>query len=668
VTDRRSNERPSAAARLARWFPAAILLSSLGLAAHAAPQTPIAGTAPSPAEHPWRIVILNGTDPYLPAFVEIDRSMRATLTAPGTHPAEIYSETLDMMRFPGAELEPEVLALLRRKYANRDIDAVIAVTPAALDFAERHHDSLWPRAYIVFHSVSEEVLRGRKLRPMTTGVPFRYDAAGTVELALRLWPSAERVIVIGGSSDFDRYVTAIAREQLQALGKRVPVEFWTELTFEELLDRVSRLSKRAVVLHLAINRDANGRMFVPRDAMARLAGISPAPVFSLFETFVGRGIVAGKVDDYEVRGRRAAQLVQAALSGPAAAAPPRPEVLPSVCVADARELRRWDISASSLPAGCTVRFAEPSAWQRYRWQIITALAIIASQSVLIAALVLQRRGRRRAEDEARHRRAELAQASRLALAGELTASIAHEINQPLGAILANAGAAESLLRRGVTDSAKLRAIVADIKQDDLRASEIIRRVRALVTTRRVEREVVDVNAIVRDVLAFLSGDSERRGVAIDAAPTPELPPVLADRVQLQQALVNLCVNALDAMAQTAPEKRCLSVRTSSGAGPSVEIAVGDTGGGIPPNQLPHLFDSFFSTKPDGMGLGLSISRSIVEEHGGTLSAENRADGALFRIVLPAYFEGAPAPGPRASLDAASAQRAFPAASLSKGSS
>src|SRR5262245_61504015 len=124
----------------------------------------------SAADRPWRVVILNGTDPYLPAFMAIDRATRAALTAPGAHPAESYSEALDRMRFPGAEIEAEVLALLRRKYANQHIDAVIAVTPPALDFAERHRDLLWPAAYIVFHSVSEEVLRKRTLLPVTTGV------------------------------------------------------------------------------------------------------------------------------------------------------------------------------------------------------------------------------------------------------------------------------------------------------------------------------------------------------------------------------------------------------------------------------------------------------------------------------------------------------------------
>ena len=341
------------------------------------------------------------------------------------------------------------------------------------------------------------------------------------------------------------------------------------------------------------------------------------------------------MNSFEAVGERAAAVALRLLAGE------RPEQVRAALgpegsyVADARQMQRWNLDESRLPAGSVVRFREPSIWVAYRWYIAAAAAAIVLQSLLIAALILQRRARRTAEEETQRRRAELAQASRLALAGELTATIAHEINQPLGAILANAGAAEALLRRGVASGDEMRAIIGDIKQADIRASEVIRRVRALVTTRQVEREVVDVNAMVRDVLAFLQGEAERRGVVVDAAYASELAPVLADRVQLQQAIVNLCVNALDAMAGTAPEKRRLSLRTRTGAGGNIEIAVGDTGPGIPPDQLPRLFDSFFTTKADGMGLGLSISRSIVEQHGGELLAENRDRGALFRIVLPA---------------------------------
>jgi signal transduction histidine kinase len=626
----------------------------------------LSAAAPPPAR-PWRVVILNDADPTLPSFVAIDRAVRTALTAPGRHPVDTFSESLDMLRFPLARIEGEIVALLARKYAAMRIDAVVAIGTASLDFAEKHRDRLWPDARILFQGVPVELLGSRQLSPSTTGLPLQHDLAGVVGLALQLRPETRRVVVISGSGDFDRLMAGVARTQVEPYTDRVRIEYWLEEPVEDLLERVARLGDADAVLYLSVGRDAAGRTFVPRDVAKQLSAASFAPIYGAFETYLGHGIVGGTMYSFETRGRRMGDLVHEALSAPAARIP-LVWIARSSCVADANELDRLGMDAGRLPPGCDIRNARPSLWREYRWYILAALFVVLAQTALILALILQRRARRKAEDEALHQRAELAQASRLALAGELTASIAHEINQPLGAILANADAAEALLERGVTDGDELRAIVADIKQADLRASEVIRHVRALVTMHEVEREVVDVNAIVRGVLALLAVEAERRGVAVDAAFAFELPPVLADRVQLQQALVNLCVNAFDAMADAAPKKRRLSVRTAAVAGRRVEIAVGDSGGGIRPDQLPRLFNSFFSTKPHGMGLGLSISRSIVEEHGGTLSAENRDDGALFRIVLPVHVEGEPAPGQVSSQRVAPSQPPLPHATMPKGSS
>jgi signal transduction histidine kinase len=588
----------------------------------------------SAAERPWRIVILNGTDPYLPAFIAIDRATRAELAAPGTHPAEIYSETLDMMRFPGAELEPEVLALLRRKYANQHIDAVISVTPAALAFAERHRDTLWPAAYIVFHSVSDEVLRGRTLLPQTTGVRFRHDVAGAAELALRLRPSAQRIVVIGGSSDFDRYVVAVAREQLQHFAKRVVVEFWVDEKFEDLADKIARLPTDAVVVQLAIDRDASGRMFVPREALAQLAAVSSVPIFSVFETFVGHGIVAGSVDDYDRRGRRAAQLLHAALSAPASTAPPPSETVPSICVADARELHRWGISEDLLPQECTVRFGEPSAWQRYRWQIVTGLAIIASQSLLIVALILQRRRRRHAEIETQAARTDLAHAARLASMGELTASIAHEIKQPLSAILAHADTAELLLENDAPSLPEIQRILAEIRKDDLRASDVITRLRDLLGRHTMERRPVDLNEAISDALAVVDAEARRRNVTVVRQLAAGLPPVIGDDVHLQQVVLNLVLNGMEAVAGAEESAGRITIGTTAVAN-GVQITVADNGPGIDPAIAPRLFESFATTKRGGLGLGLSIARTIVEAHGGTIEATAGAGhGAVFRVALP----------------------------------
>jgi signal transduction histidine kinase len=229
----------------------------------------------------------------------------------------------------------------------------------------------------------------------------------------------------------------------------------------------------------------------------------------------------------------------------------------------------------------------------------------------------------------------LAHASRLALIGELTASIAHEINQPLGAILSNAEAAEMMLSQAEPPLDQVRAILSDIRKDDLRASEVIKGVRALVSKRSGESQPLDLRVIVTDVLALLRPDAERRGVKLVStivAPTPRLH---GNRVQLEQVLLNLFLNGMEAMAGTPPEKRRIEVQATNDHSRHIEISVKDAGHGIPPDEIPRIFDSFFTTKEHGMGLGLAMVRSIIELHGGHISAENNPDGgATFRFQLP----------------------------------
>jgi signal transduction histidine kinase len=592
------------------------------------------GSGPAaPADGPWRILVLNGTDPTLPAFVAIDRAMRAVLAAPGAHPAELYAETLDMARFPGPEVEPDLVALLRRKYATRPIDAVVAVAPPGLDFAQRYHDVLWPSARIVYHSVPYESLVGRTLRPQTTGLMSRLDVAGTAALALRLLPAARRLVVVAGASSFDHDMAVSARAQLEPMARRIAVDYWLGLRMDELVDRVAHLPPDAVVLSLTISRDADGRTFVPRDAMARLAQASSVPVFSVYETYLGHGIAAGMVDDYGERGRQAAELVQAALASPGATVPPRSE-MPSICVADARQLRRFDIPVSALPRNCDVKFAELTAWERYRWQIVAALVLMMSQSLLIAALVWQRRRRLRAEGDKHVARTELAHAARLASMGELTASIAHEIKQPLSAILAHADTAELLLESGAPPRSELQRILAEIRRDNLRANDVITRLRDLLGRHVMARRPLDLNEAIGDALRVVDPEARRRGVEIVTDLDGGLLPVSGDSVHLQQVVLNLVLNAMDAVQAVENGPRRVTVSTRELA-QGAQVTVADSGIGIDPSVAARLFESFITTKPHGLGLGLSIAHSIVEAHGGTIEVVAGVErGAVFRIVLP----------------------------------
>ena len=211
---------------------------------------------------------------------------------------------------------------------------------------------------------------------------------------------------------------------------------------------------------------------------------------------------------------------------------------------------------------------------------------------------------------------------------------AHEINQPLGAILTNAETADAILKSSSPDIAELRDIVRDILQDDHRASEVIRRMKSLLTKAPFELKHFDLNDLTRETLEVISSLAAGRKVELTSLITQNPLPVLGDRIQLQQVILNLVVNGIDAMNDTPSQNRIISIRTSRHRN-RAELSVSDRGPGIPEDKLKEVFEPFFTTKAEGMGMGLSIARTIIEAHNGQISARNRdRGGASFRIRLP----------------------------------
>lgn len=243
--------------------------------------------------------------------------------------------------------------------------------------------------------------------------------------------------------------------------------------------------------------------------------------------------------------------------------------------------------------------------------------------------------RRQSEMELRQLRGQLAHAGRVSVMGQLAASMAHELNQPLGAILSNAEAAELFLKQDPPALNELADILADIRKDDERAGEVIRRMRALLRRQDMECVLLDVNPLVEDVFRLVSADAALRQTIVHLDLAPALPCVEGDRIHLQQVVLNLIMNALEAMAAQSAQKRSVTVSTRS-EGDKVLVCVADSGPGIEESILPSLFDPFFTTKPNGMGMGLAICHRIVEAHAGRIRAENRpGGGALFTVTLPA---------------------------------
>ena len=302
---------------------------------------------------------------------------------------------------------------------------------------------------------------------------------------------------------------------------------------------------------------------------------------------------------------------------------------------DWRQLQRWNISESRLPPGSEILFREPTAWQRYYWQIVLIIAAVLLQAGLISILLHERRRRQLAEVQSRQRTKELAHVNRFSTAGELTATIAHEINQPLGSILTNAETAKLMLKSSPPDIEELNNIVDDILRDDRRASEVIRKIRGVMKKAPFDPKNMDFNEVVREAVEFLSALGVGRKVRLSSFLTPAALPIIADSIQLQQVVTNLVVNAMDAMADTPGETSTVGLRTSRSGRNFAELSVSDRGPGIPEDKLKEVFEPFFTSKAEGMGMGLSIARTIIEAHHGQIWAKNRDHGgASFRIRLP----------------------------------
>jgi signal transduction histidine kinase len=291
----------------------------------------------------------------------------------------------------------------------------------------------------------------------------------------------------------------------------------------------------------------------------------------------------------------------------------------------------------------TPKRAAQSGWlsttggEYWRWYMAAGGALIAAQFIVLAALGRKCHRYRAAAAGNRLPHSEFLHLSRLAIIGELTASIAHEINQPLGAILSNAEAAEMLLDSNAASPDVLRQILGDIRRDDIRASEVIGHIRSLLGKRVADMRELDLTQVANNALHLIDAEARRRGVTINTRFAAAVPPVLGDRVQLEQVLLNLLLNGMQAMADKPEDERQLHLLVEANGDERVVVTVIDAGPGIPPDQLAQLFSSFFTTRENGMGLGLSIVRSIVEAHGGSIDAANHAGGgAVFHFTLPAH--------------------------------
>ena len=586
---------------------------------------------------PWRVVVVPGADPTQPAAVEQIRALRQSIEKASPGGAEFYIDALDGLRFDSAQLMPAFVELLKLKYRRQKVDIVIGLTESALAFTERYHQEIWPGVPVLIASIDEGRLKERGLPPDFAYLPFRIDVDGTLDIIRALQPASRRLVVVAGTAPFDKYwaqrtLDTAARRQQSGQGWKS--EAWIGLPQDELRARLASLDKSAAVVYTSMYRDRNGRSYFPYEVVGPAAEASKAPIYGWYGKYLEHGLTGGIVLNFTDHGRRTAELALSILRGevPAAGATLPPGS--GHCMVNIGQMEALGLATDGLPAGCEEVNLPPSIWREHRGFMLVTLAMLLLQGLTISALLWQRRRRYLAESEAMQRRNELSRAARVASVGELSASIAHEVNQPLGANLSNAAAGGMMLDAGPLDTDEMRQILVDVRRDAMRASQIVQRQRAMLQRHDPELVMLAPDAVLEEGLQLLLPEAARRRCELRTDLQARQVRIMGDPIQLQQILLNLVINAMDACEEMGPERRQVTVATREADGCYV-LRVRDRGHGIAAEAAARIFESFFTTKAHGIGLGLSIVRTIVTAHGGRVSVTpNDGGGTVFEIRIP----------------------------------
>jgi signal transduction histidine kinase len=591
------------------------------------------GTGHAAAPEAKRVMILHSVGREFRPWNEWARAIRAELDRQSPWLLDVQEQSLVAARSADVNPEAPFLEYLRALYAGHPPDLIIGVGAPAASFIQRHRQQLFPAVPALFTAIEARRIQTAGMTDNDAVVAVRHRFLVLFESFLKISPDTRIIAIVNGDSPNERFWRGEMERELKPLEGRIELRWYDELSYEDALKQLATLPPHSAVFWYQMVVDAAGIAHAGDRALTRLYSVANAPIFSHDEAFFGE-IVGGPMHSPQGGSRTAVGVAIRILNGekPGDIKTPPSEFAPPKY--DWRQLQRWDISERLLPPGSAVYFREPTVWEKYRWLIAVVGAVVLLQAGLISVLLYERRRRKGAEFETRQRIAELAHVNRYTLAGELTASIAHELNQPLSSILVNTETAALLLDSPAPDVGELKEILSDIRRDDQRAGEVIRRLRSLLKRAPFEAREIDLNETVREVLDLVSALSHARGVSLDDVLTGSPLLAKADNIQLQQVVINLIINAIDAMQPLHKSQRRITVRTARDRD-FAEIEIADHGPGIADGKLNEVFEPFYTTKPNGMGMGLSIARTIVEMHGGQISAENHAgQGALFRIRLP----------------------------------
>jgi ABC-type uncharacterized transport system substrate-binding protein len=420
------------------------------------------------------------------------KSIRTELERQSPWPLEIIDQSLVTTLYADENPEVPFVEYLRALYAKRPLDLIVSIGAPAASFVQRHRQQLFARTPMVFTAGEQRRIERSSLTENDVVVATAQNLPALIENILHVLPNTKTLAWVLGASPGEKLWLEDVHKDLAPFADRLSFIWYSDRSFADILKDAAALPPHSAIFWHLMNVDAAGVVHDGDTGLASLYAVANAPIFTFDQSFFGREIVGGPMQSVDEISKKTAEVALRVLGGEKPSNIEPSLIRPASPIFDWRQMQRWGISEKNLPPDSTIYFREPTAWERYWWQIASVVAVLLIQAGLIAVLLREHRRRQLAEVQSRQRMAELAHVNRFSTAGELTASIAHEINQPLGAILTNAETADAILNSPSPDIAELKDIVKDILQDDRRAGEVIRRMRSLLKKAPFELKNLDL--------------------------------------------------------------------------------------------------------------------------------------------------------------------------------
>jgi len=578
------------------------------------------------------ILILCALSPAQPAYRLILGGIRQKLTEQFGDRYSLHTEYLEIESYPKDDYPKERFDIYNEKYRNIKLDLLICVGRNAIgpirQYAEIYLLNL-PTISIDFDFSDFGFKSDLKLNEQTAVVGMRLNFDRSISTALSLFPETTSVFFVGGTAPFDKFLMSLAKEASQIIDKSKEIIFISDKSMDKILQQVHSLPVNSLIFVPSFNTDLKLVTYHNPEAIRLISMAANVPVFAYSDMGFGDGAVGGYILSFEKIGLLSGVFAIKILQGADPNSLSVTEQDYYDYIFDWRELKRWNLENSDLiPAESTILYEEISYFDKYKWIGGVVLLFIVLQTLLIANLIRLNRNQKVMtqqiiESESKYRN--FLHQDRILRMGQITASLSHELNQPLTAILSNAQAGIRFIDSNESNPELLKNILQKIVSNDKRTASILSSIRGMLKLESKEKEKVNLNSLIKKVVSVYRSEAKKLNIKISVSLPDTITYVLADHTQIEQVILNFIFNASQAMEKTDPLKKLITIRQFINEG-SVTVSVRDNGKGIDEAIKEEIFKPFITSKKEGMGIGLSICQSIIEEHRGKIWAENLPEG------------------------------------------